>query len=214
MKKITYQNPHRKKHFAFFLEMGQPHFNICANVDITAFRQFIKQQEVSFNPAMVYMVTRTANEIPEFRHRIRNKEVVEHDMVHPSFTVTTADTDVFSFCYVDYQVDFQAFMAEAKRVVELMKTQPSVEDEPGRDDYLFLSSIPWVSFTSMEHAMPTDPIDSVPRIVWGKFFEQGDRTLMPLSVQAHHAIVDGVHLGRYFQHIQALLEHPEPLLSS
>jgi len=120
---------------------------------------------------MVYLVSKTANSIKEFRHRIRAGEVVEHDLVHPSFTVPTGIADVFSFCSVDYCADFQSFIEAANQRAELMKTQPSIEDEPGRDDYLFLSSFPWASFTSVQHPMPVKEVDSVPRIVWGKFFE-------------------------------------------
>ena len=209
MKSIKYSNLHRQKHFEFFVNMDQPHFSVCANVDISRFREFQKKEGLSFTPAMVYVVSKTANSIPEFRHRIRGQEVVEHEWVHPSFTVPTNAADIFSFCYVDYQPDFRAFMTEALIRIAQMKDNPSIEDEPGRDDYLFLSSFPWASFTSIQHAMPYNPTDSVPRIVWGKFFEENGKIMMPLSVQAHHAVVDGLQLGKYFEAIQVLLNEPQ-----
>ena len=212
MKFIEYTNPHRKKHFEFFQNMDQPHFNVCANVDITLFRQFIKANGLPFNVSMVYLTSKVANAIPAFRQRIREGRVVEHESVHPSFTVLIKETDVFSFCYVDYQADYKSFIEETQRRIEKVKSDPTVEDEPGRDDYLFLSSFPWASFTSVMHAMPYDRADSVPRIVWGKFFQEGDRIKMPLSVQAHHAVVDGIHTGRYFEKIQGWLNEPEMLI--
>jgi chloramphenicol O-acetyltransferase type A len=59
------------------------------------------------------------------------------------------------------------------------------------------------------HPIDLNPVDSVPRFAWGKFFEQGDHLKMPLSVQAHHALMDGVHMGRYYDKVQALLHHPD-----
>ena len=206
MKKIQYDNPYRQKHFDFFHNMKSPHFSVCANVDISGFRAFVKKEALSFNTAMVYLVCKTANSIREFRHRIRDGEVVEHDLVHPSFTVPTGIADVFSFCYVDYQPDFASFIKAASERIALMQTEPSIEDEPGRDDYLFLSSFPWASFTSVQHPMPLGEMDSVPRIVWGKFFAANGKIMMPLSVQAHHAVVDGSHLGLYFQRFQELAD--------
>ncbi|TFG78810.1 MAG: chloramphenicol acetyltransferase, partial [Flavobacteriales bacterium] len=47
-------------------------------------------------------------------------------------------------------------------------------------------------------AMPYHPGDSVPRITYGKFFEQDWKLMMPLNIQAHHALVDGHHLGAFF----------------
>ena len=79
-----------------------------------------------------------------------------------------------------------------------MQSKPVFEDEEGRDDFLYLSAVPWVSFTSISHAMHYHPHDSIPRISWGKYFKDGDKTLMPLSLTAHHALVDGRNMGEYF----------------
>lgn len=205
MKTITFQDPHRKKHFEFFRQMDQPHFNLVANVDITGFLQAIKAQRLSFTPYIVYALSKVANDIPTFRWRIRGEEVVEHESVQPSFTVPTEASDVFSFCTVAYDPDREIFIQRALQTIEQMKTDPSFEDEEGRDDFLFMSAIPWVSFTGLSHAMHYSPADSVPRISWGKYFEQNGRTLMPLAVQAHHAVVDGSDMGRYFQQVEGLL---------
>ncbi|MGK0468500.1 MAG: nitroreductase [Clostridium sp.] len=32
-----------------------------------------------------------------------------------------------------------------------------------------------------------NPVDSIPRISWGKYFEESGKIKLPLSVQAHHA---------------------------
>ena len=207
MKKIVFDQPHRKKHFEFFNGMNHPHFNICANIDVSSFLDHVKGNGLPLTYCLVHAIASVANNIKEIRWRIRDGEVVEHQAVHPSFTVPNEQTDVFSFCTVPYDADRKAFLQSAEVVRERMKTDPSIEDEPGRDDYLFLSAIPWVSFTSMQHAMSYHPHDSVPRISWGKFFEQQGNTLMPLSVQAHHALVDGRHMGKYFEDIQEYINN-------
>lgn len=196
MRVIRFDDPHRRRHFDFFRRMDQPHFSITANVEVTALR---RRAGLRLTPAVVYCLTRAANEIPELRQRIRGDEVVEHEVVHPSFTVATGASNVFSFCEVPYRPAFGEFVEDAARRMEAAKSAPSLEDEPGRDDYLFMSAIPWVSFTGITHAMHYHPVDSVPRIAWGKLFTEGERVLMPLSVQAHHALVDGAHLGRFFE---------------
>ncbi|HHM21100.1 MAG TPA: chloramphenicol acetyltransferase [Bacteroidetes bacterium] len=202
MKQIHFTNEHRRRHFEFFKNMNHPHFSITANVDITRLRAYIRQKQLPFMPMIAWWVSKTANELPPFRQRIRNGQVVEHDVVHPSFAVDTEAADVFSFCEVKYTANHNAFIAEAKKKMDIIKKQPSFEDEPGRDDYLFLSSIPWVSFTGITHAMYYHPCDSVPRITWGKFFPKGHKIKMPLSVQVHHALVDGRHVGQFFQRFE------------
>lgn len=212
MKKIEFTHLHRKKHFAFFSKMDQPHFSVCANVDITNLHAFIKKEKLGFTPTIVYLISKTANAIPEFKRRIREDIVVEHEWIHPSFTVATDVEEVFSFCEVEYTPNYRQFVTAVRKRQEEMRSNPSIEDEHGRDDYLFLSSFPWASFTNVMHPMHYNPVDSVPRIVWGKFFPQNDRLLMPLSVQAHHALADGIHIGRYFQTIQELMDSPQQLI--
>lgn len=203
MREIDFSaDPHRRKHFEFFRRMDQPHTAICAPVDITPFLSRIREQGAHFTTEVVYELSRAANAVPEFRQRIRGDRVVEHERVHPSFTVDTKASSVFSFCMVEFTPERADFLRRAEREIEHRQTDPSFEDEPGRDDYLFLSAMPWVSFTSVQHAMHWHPADSVPRIVWGKYYQQGRHTLMPISVQVHHALVNGAEVGRFF----ALLE--------
>jgi len=204
MKYIEFENPHRQKHFDFFNQMNHPHFNVTANVEITAYFNFIKKKEYSMTPAIVYLITKAAIQTKEFRWRIRENNIVEHATLSPSFAVYTDVADVFSFCTVDFHDDLESFLQIANKESEKMKENPSFEDEEGRDDYLFLSSLPWISFTGFQHAMPYHPTDSVPRMTWGKFIIEDKRILMPLSVQVHHAIVDGRHVGQYFEAIERI----------
>lgn len=52
----------------------------------------------------------------------------------------------------------------------------------------------------------------LPLLVLGWFFEQGSRLLMPPEAQAHHAVVDGIHMGNFFAEVQALLDRAEKTL--
>jgi chloramphenicol O-acetyltransferase type A len=181
---------------------------LCAEVDISAFRPAVRAKNLSFTVSTAYVLARAANEIPEFRLRIRGEQVVEHEVVHPSFTVLN-EQELFSFCSVPYRSDLAGFAALAAERMARAQAEPVLSDESGQDDLLFMTSLPWVSFTSMLHPIHMHPADSVPRIAWGKFFERDGRIRMPVAVQAHHALMDGVHVGRYYQRIQELFDHPE-----
>ena len=207
MRQINLETWPRREHFKVFSTWDYPHFNMCANVDLTEFYPFVKQRDISFNVATVYVLARAANAIPEFRYRIRAGEVVEHEVVHPSTTILTNE-DLFSFCQIDYTKDFSSFTARAAKRIAYVKEHPTVKDEPGQDDLLFMTAIPWVSFTSFMHPLDLSPADSVPRFAWGKFFEDGESMKMPLSVQAHHAVMDGIHMGRYYAKVQDYLHDP------
>ena len=77
---------------------------------------------------------------------------------------------------------------------------------------LYMTPIPWVSFTSFIHPMQLHPADSIPRFAWGKCFKEGDTMKMPLGVQGHHAVMDGVHMGRFYEQVENYLIQPQVLL--
>lgn len=202
----------RRKHFEFFSQLDHPHFALCANVDLTDFRARVKENGFSFTVALVYTLTRVANAIPEFRYRIRGNEVVEHDLVHPSFTVLADEDDLFSFCTIDYREDFPAFADSAAEQIAHQRANPLIANEVGRDDLLYMTALPWVVFTGLMHPIHLNPPDSIPRIAWGKFFQESERVKMPLGVQAHHAVMDGLHMGRYYEQVQQAFQQPDFLL--
>lgn len=168
----------------------------------------MKRNGYSFTVSIVYAIARAANAIPEFRQRIRGDQVVEHEIVNPGFTILV-DEDLFSFCTIEYTRDFPEFAKLAAKNIAHVKAHPDLEVNSGRDDVLFMSPIPWVSFTSFTHPMQYHPTDSVPRFAWGKYFQENDSLKMPLGVQGHHALMDGIHMGRFYEKMQAYLDQPD-----
>ncbi len=208
MRTVTFDSPHRRKHFELFRNMNHPHFSVCAHLPVGPWVDAARARGHRLTAALVFLLARAANSIPEFRHRLREDRVVEHDIVHPSFTVATNEAEVFSFCEVELVDDLAAFVARADREIEARRASPSLEDDAGRDDYLFMSAFPWVAFTAVTHAMQLHPHDSVPRITWGKLYGADEELMLPLSAQAHHGLVDGVHMGRFFQTVEAWAREP------
>jgi chloramphenicol O-acetyltransferase type A len=136
---------------------------------------------------------------------------VEHERVHPATTILSEDGQL-GFCSLGYADDFATFAVGAARSMAAAKQQPTLMGEPSRDDVLYTTSIPWVSFTSFAHPTHLHPADSVPRMAWGKRFDDAGRLKMPLSVQGHHAMMDGLHMGQYFDSVQAYLDDPAQAL--
>jgi chloramphenicol O-acetyltransferase type A len=211
MRQINIETWPRREHFKVFRGLGYPHFGLSANVDVTTFRPFLKHREISVTVAIVYVLTRAANSIPEFRYRIRGEKVVEHEVCHPSTTILTGE-DLFSFCTFRFSEDFASFAAEATKRIAHVKAHLTMYDDTDLDELLYMTGIPWVSFTGFTHPINLDPVDSVPRFAWGKFFKEGDSLKMPLGVQAHHALIDGIHVGRFYERVQGYLDNPQDVI--
>ena len=211
MKIIDIDNWSRKNHYNYFKQLDYPHFNICANIDITNFYEYVKSKNLPFFISILYLSTKVANNITEFKLRIRDNLIIEHDTVNPSFTVMT-DDNLFSFCTTNFIDDYNQFKTSTIEDIEKVKKNIIMNDEPGRDDLLYITTLPWISFTSITHPIQMSPTDSIPRISWGKFFDDNGKVKIPFSVQVHHALVDGIHVGKYFNDLEEVFNNPQKYL--
>src|SRR5262249_22748105 len=146
--------------------------------------------------------------IEPFRYRLKDGKVFVYDVVNGGTTVLLPN-ESFTYAYFDYQKDFDLFVSEMGRAVEAVRSGSGELKPTMRDDVIYHTTLPWISFTSFAHARNKGRGDSIPRIVFGKFIEQGNKLLLPLSVEVHHALMDGLHVGRYFSGFEAAMAAPE-----
>ena len=202
----------RRHHFEFFRHYDQPFFGICADVDVTKLYETRRAPDPpSFFVAALYSSLKAANDIEEFRYRLRKDRVLIHDVIHGGSTVLR-DDETFGFAYFDFDPDFSVFASGAGRILkEAQGSSGELDEQAERDDLIHYSVIPWVTFTAFSHAWRRKPDDSVPKIVFGKHFDGGGRRKMPVSVEVHHALMDGLHTGRFFDRFQNYLDDADAL---
>lgn len=209
---IDLENWPRRRHFEMFQGVDMPHFNVVGELDVSHALAFCKTHSMSSFALILYLISRTANEMDNMRYRIRDGKVCLHTSVDPAFTVL-GDDELYYHCRTRYQSDLLAFCDDVRQQIALSVKDKVLHTEPGVDDVIYLSCIPWVAFKGISHAMHMNPVDSIPRYYWGKYESHGDKTLMPFAVQVHHGVADGLHVGRQFQAMQAYLNQPEQLLT-
>lgn len=197
----------RKKAFDFFKSFDDPFFNITGNLEVSGLLSYCKSYNYSFSRAAMYCCLKTANESEAFRLRLVDGEVRRFHQVNGSITILRED-ESFCFSYFDFKRDPVVFMEHMKQEMEHMKNSDIFDPATGRHDLIYFSSIPWISFTHMKHARSFNQAESIPRMVFGKYFKShDDKMLMPFSVECHHALVDGLHVGKFFENFQKNLDN-------
>ena len=203
----------RKQLFEFFIGYRTPHFNICTNIDITELHRFVRGRNIKISLALHYYALRIANEIEPFRYRLKeNNRVYIYDVIHGGTTVMLPD-ESFGYAYFDYVRDFDTFINGMGKAVDDVVNGDGKLRPTMRDDVIYHTTLPWISFTSFAHARNTGRGESIPRIVFGKFTEERERVMMPFSVEVHHALMDGLHVGRYLTRMEEALADPENFVS-
>lgn len=207
MKKIDMSTWNRKEHFEFYTTFKQPFFNVCATVDVTKTLDFCKLNNLSFFICSLFLLGYTANQIEPFRCRINKNEIDVHDELEISCTVLNND-ESFSFCEFGGCSEFDLFYQQAEQQLAKIKNgYKSLKSSNTTDNKIFCSVLPWLHFTSFSHAQKQSEHDSIPRIVMGKYKDNHNEIAMPVSVEVHHALVDGLHVGQYFDKLQLNFNH-------
>ncbi|TNE65093.1 MAG: chloramphenicol acetyltransferase [Bacteroidetes bacterium] len=195
----------RRSTFDFFKNYDDPFFNITAPVEVTGLYRLSKQEGSSFFLNSLFCVMQAANALEAFRLRLLDGQLVCYDTVHIGSTVLMPD-NTFRFCYFDYTPDRQAFLDAGQQRIDQLMASPELDPKDDALNMLHISVIPWVAFTSFKHARRWGVADTVPKIVMGKYERQGDKLLIPLSVEVHHAMMDGFHVGEYFRKVEELFK--------
>lgn len=204
-KKIDFEQYPRREQFAYFRSMAQPYAGVTAEVDITDIRAKQQREGWPFFLTMLYLAGTAANRIPELRQRIRGEGIVEYDVCGTSHTVARSDGN-YCYCQVQGGLPFRDFLPLAEAAHREAKERGSLREEAAEiEPLLFVSSLPWVSYTALVQPTPF-PADSNPRITFGGYHRQEGRLLLPVTLLVNHALADGVHIARFYQQWQCAAE--------
>ena len=206
----------RRDAFEFFRGFDKPYFNVCVRLDVARLKAALAARDGGgLSLACYFIALRLANAHQPFRLRLENGRVRVHEVVNGSTTVLRDDRESFFFAEFDHTTDFTAFAALAGAAIDAARTMRA-SFEPKADDVarVYFTSLPWMHFTSFSHARNWKREDSIPRFALGRTQAEGGRLWMPMSIEVHHALMDGVHVGRYVQAFEAALREPEVWLGT
>lgn len=191
----------RASQFALFRSYDRPHYAVTSRIDVTHLLTQAKPRGVSPYRGCLYAIGAGLFAVPELCMRFRGQQVVRHDVVTLSMTVPQ-DKGSFGYGYVPYQPDFASFDTDcAARIAQVAAGGGLAPNTGERDDLAYVSCMPWLDYTGINNAMP-GPDDCIPRVSWGKFVDHGGRWDMAMTLEVHHALVDGEQVGMYFAAVQ------------
>ena len=203
---IDLENWPRREHFTFFSAFEEPFFGLTANVNCTNAQAEAKRLGVSFFLYYLYHALEAANEVEAFRYRIEGGQVYLYDRVHASATLGRSD-HTFAFSFIEQNDTLKGFVAAAEGEIAAVQASTGLRLSPatGRPDTVHCSALPWVRFTGLTHARSFSHPDSCPKISFGQVFPEGDTLQMPVSVNLHHGLGDGYHVGLFLAAFQRRL---------
>lgn len=191
----------RREYYEHFINNVRCTYSATVNIDITN----LKGQRLY--PAMIWLLTRTVNLLPEFRTALVRGVPGVYDTMYPAYTVFNKENHNFSRMWAEYSDDYSVFLRFYEDNENIYA--PSVRFEARRntpENTFDISMIPWFTFTAFDINVFDEGKYLLPIFTMGRYFECDGRRMLPLAIQVHHAVCDGYHVGQFVEKLQKMID--------
>lgn len=208
MERFDIANWPRREAYEFFSGMSNPFYMVTFRQDVTGLYRFAKANGLSFYPCMIWACTQAVNGVDAFCLCLRDGELARLPRRNPSFTDLAPGAEQFHIVTLEAGDDIRTFCREAKE--RSAGQRGFVDSESETEALIYFSCLPWVELTALTNerdlSAPGARDDSIPRIAWGKYADEGGRKILGLSLEVNHRFIDGVHIGRFARNLTRCIE--------
>lgn len=194
----------RKPYFDHYFNQIRCTYSITVNIDITNVLSFKDRNKVKLYPLLIYVISKAVNKYEEFRTAINDRgEIGVWETLSPCYTVFHKNSESFSNIWTEWNDDLNLFLSNFEQDSKRFGQIDRIDAKPNTPANVFpISSLPWTTFTGFNLNIFADGTYLLPIFIYGKYFKDGNRYLIPLSIQVHHAVCDGFHVSRLINEIQ------------
>ena len=188
----------RKEYYEHYLNEVVCTYSLTANLDVTSL------EGKRLYPAMLWLLTDTVNEMPEFRTSLTPEGVGVYDTMNPSYTIFNKESESFSVIWTAFDSDYSVFLKAYEEDVARHSSSTRFSPKAGKPPNTFdVSMLPWTTFTAFNINVFGGGRHLLPIFTLGKKYGGEGRKLLPLALQVHHAVCDGFHVSRFIEKLQS-----------
>lgn len=200
----------RGEMFYYYSEVAPTGYTIDVTVDVTAMKKALKERDMKFFPAYLYLVTRALNEQIEMKTAYVDNQIGYWSTLTPMYAAFHEDDKTISLMWTAYDPDFSAFYNSYLEDQHTHGQTHGALAKPAPPPSCYIvSCVPWISFNSFSLHSYSNTKHFFPSVEAGKFTESDGRLTMPLSLTMHHATTDGYHVQQFLKELERLMDHPE-----
>ncbi|MCI6640603.1 MAG: type A chloramphenicol O-acetyltransferase [Pygmaiobacter massiliensis] len=194
----------RKEYFDHYFSQVPCTYSAVFRLNLTN----LKKQGQKLYPTMLYHIAAQVNSQEEFRTALDSEgRLGVYDQIHPCYTIFHKENSTFSNLWTEYTPNYEAFCEAYRKDMAQYGPNLGLEAKPNLPPNTFpVSMFPWASFEGFNLNLQKGYDYLLPIFTMGKYFEEGDKTLLPLAIQVHHAVCDGFHLCRFVCGLQERLD--------
>ena len=199
----------RSSHFDYYTKGFVKSVNcMTVRLDVSHFLRETKERGLKFFPAFTALTGQVIASIPEACTNVdANGNPGYFSYLNPNFTIFHEDDKTFSDVWSEYSEDFDTFYHNLLTDTETYKDKKGIKVKDGQPmNFFCISCAPWLDYTAYCPVNYGGSPNLFPIITFGKYTEESGKVTMPFTLTISHACMDGYHLSRFFNDLQAALD--------
>ncbi len=205
---LSFEDWERRETYKHFSAFTDPFYSISFRVDVTDLYAKVKKEGLSFYLGLTWACTKAMNEVEAFLVSREGDKLLRYEKRHPSFTDMHPGEETYYCVTVPYLEDMAAFCRQSKKISQEQTVFIDMEKEV--PNLIFISCVPWVEMTAVKsprNLAGGPSLDNyIPSLTWGGFWQEGDRKVLTMTIDANHRFVDGYHVGLFAKKLEQILK--------
>ena len=197
----------RAEAFNMWMSSPQPMVTVVKTFEVSRLRKVSRNTGIKFNVLLCWCICKAASSIEEFYLLPEPDHLYRYDKLAVNVIVQNAKGGI-TLCDVPYSEDIRQFNADYLQVTsQAAKTCQGTSLE----DAMIIGT----------SALPQTELDMIvnqysgrwnnPFLAWGKYRKGWFKTTLPISMQFHHAQMDGIQACRFLNNLQEEIKIPRTL---
>ena len=188
----------RAEAFSMWMSSPVPMVTLVKTFDVGRLVKVSRRTGMKFTMLMCWCMGKAASSIEEFFLLPEDGRLFRYDRLAINIVVQNVKGGI-NLCDVPYSDDIEQFNAD---YLELTSQAAKTCKSTALDDYMILGT----------SALPQTELDCIvnqysgrynnPFLAWGRYRKGWLKTTLPVSLQFHHAQMDGGHAVRFLQRLQ------------
>lgn len=197
----------RSEIFNHYIGQERAVMSMTVDVNVAPLVEYARENGLKFHPCMLWVVSKVINSHDEFKYSWdENGRLIRWSVISPSYTDLRAEDESLTKNVIEYSDDIGVFHTRFMACRD--KSTQNTASEPPKNIFDAFC-MPWVRYRHFDMHMPDDGKSLAPVVAWGKYGEEWWGTILPLTMNIHHAVAGGFHISRFFCEVQALIDEME-----
>ena len=197
----------RAEAFSMWMSSPQPMVTVVMTFDVSRLRKASRKTGIKFNVLLCWCICKAASSIEEFYLLPEPGHLYRYDKLAVNVIVQNAKGGI-TLCDVPYSEDIRQFNAD---YLQITRQAARTCQSTSLEDAMIIGT----------SALPQTELDMIvnqysgrwnnPFLAWGKYRKGWFKTTLPISMQFHHAQMDGIQACRFLNNLQEEIKIPRTL---